>query len=199
MSFLDPKSPMDSGIVRQEQPPGRDAGYLTLDRRKNAHCERESSPTTSKRPKSIYVWSFRNALLVACIPAFLTSISSYDPSHSRPASGGTFSSVCFPTQSRCLLRLYLPNVLVNPPAIVFVTSVLGFFTLVFVLHGIRRADIYQDQILAFGVICGSILCTFLSTQEEGLSAFKNIMPGVITATLATSAMIHRLLEKWSNG
>ena len=101
-------------------------------------------------------------------------------------------------QSSCLLRLYLPNVLVNPPAIVFVTSVLGFFTLVFELHGIRRADIYQDQILAFGVICGSIWCGVLTLKGEGVSAFKNFMPGVITATLATSAVVHIFLEKWSS-
>ena len=57
---------------------------------------------------------------------------------------------------------------------------------------------YQDQILAFGVVCGSIWCGSLTLRGEGVSAFKNFMPGVITATLATSAMIHMLLEKSSD-
>lgn len=66
------------------------------------------------------------------------------------------------------------------------------------LHGIRREDIYQDQILAFGVVGGFILCGILAFQEEGAPAFKKIMPGIITATLATSAMIHIFLKKWYN-
>lgn len=196
-SFDNSKSSLDFVVDRRETSACRDAESLNLDRRKNKHDERDSSTTTSIRPEFPYIWKFRQALLVACITAFLVSISSYDPSHAGPASQDTFSSVCFPT-NKCLLRLYLPNALVNPPAIVFVTSVLGFFTLIFVLHGIRRADIYQDQILALGVICGSILCGFLAFQGEGLTVFKNVMPGTIAATLAISAMIHVFLEKRSN-
>ncbi len=99
-SSLKDKSSLDFGSNRKEPPPGRDAESLNLDRRKNAHCERKPSSTTFIRPESTYVSSFRKALLVVCITAFLVSICSYDPSHSCPASQGTFSSVCFPTVSR---------------------------------------------------------------------------------------------------
>ena len=194
---------------------------LSLDGRKNLHDEGQSSPTSLRRPESKYLRNFQMALLFACTTALLIPIRAYNPSHSRPASQDIFSSLCFPTvsrlrliinnhqssscsshknkQSSSLLPLHLPNILTDPPAIVFITSILAFFTLIFSLHDIRQADIYQNQISSFGIICGSILCgvmAFRRKNEEGVSAaFKNLMPGIILATLAASAMIHTFLVK----
>ena len=94
-SFLHPKSSLDFAIDRQDPPsPARDAE--SLNPRKNVHSERESSITSFTRSESAKFESFRSALLALCITAFLISIYTYDPSHSRPASSqDIFSSVCF--------------------------------------------------------------------------------------------------------
>ncbi len=105
-SILDHKSSLDFRLDWQEPPPGRDTESFNLDRRKSQHRERESSSTTFIKSESIYVWSFRQALLVACVTVFLISICSYDPSHARPASQSFFSSVCFPTVSRFIVTVH---------------------------------------------------------------------------------------------
>lgn len=113
-SFLDPKSSLDFDINRQQPPPpGRDAESLNR-RKNNVHGERESSLTTFPRPESTNRWSFQSALLFICITAFLISIYSYDPSHSRrPASQDTFSTVCFPTVSRILIVLVHQSIILT--------------------------------------------------------------------------------------
>ena len=103
-SFLDPKSSSNFGID-QELPSGHEAEFLSLDPRKNAYCEGESTPFTLTTPKSTYIWIFRQGLLVVWITVFLISISSYDPSRPHLASHGTFSKVCFPTVSRLNRKL----------------------------------------------------------------------------------------------
>ena len=105
-SILDHKSPLDFRLDWQEPPPGRDTESCDLDRRKSQHREKESSSTTFIKSESIYVWGFRQALLVACIIGFLISIRSYDPSHPRPARQGNFSSVCFPTVSSFIVIVH---------------------------------------------------------------------------------------------
>ena len=67
------------------------------------------------------------------------------------------------------------------------------------LYGICRADKFQDRILALGFTCGFLLSGFLAFKGEGVAAFKDIMPAIITAALATSAMVHTFLKKWGNG
>lgn len=99
-------SSLDFGISREESPPGRDAESFNLDRRKNAHCERMSSSTPFLTPDFIYVGSIGKILLVVCITVFLVSMISYDPSHSRPASQGIFSNVCFPTVSKLIVVVH---------------------------------------------------------------------------------------------
>ena len=103
---VEAKDSLDFGISGEEPPPERNAETFNLDRRKSAHCERKSSSTPFITPEFIYVGSIGKILLVICITAFVVNMISYDPSHSRPASQGIFSSVCLPTVSRLILVVH---------------------------------------------------------------------------------------------
>ena len=92
-SSVEAKSSLHFGVDRDEPPPRRDTESFNLDRQNNALCEPKSSSTTSMRPEPIYVvGGFGKVLLVVCFTAFLVSMISYDPSHSHPASQGTFQA-----------------------------------------------------------------------------------------------------------
>ena len=105
-SSVEANASLDFGISREESTPDRDAETFNLDRRKNVQCERNSSSTPFMTPEFIHVGSIGKILLVICITAFVVNMISYDPSHSRPASQGIFSSVCFPTVSRLIVVVH---------------------------------------------------------------------------------------------
>lgn len=48
---------------------------------------------------------------------------------------------------------YAPRLPLDPPALLVLIAILMYSTAVLTCHDICKADIYQDQILAFGTIC----------------------------------------------
>ena len=55
-------------------------------------------------------------------------------------------------------------------------------------------DSYQDQIMTVGVVSGSIITGFMALNADGLSAFKDVMPLVVTITQGASAVYHTILS-----
>jgi hypothetical protein len=88
--------------------------------------------------------------------------------------------------------LQLPDAIADPSAVMFINSVLIYGIAALVCYDVRKTDLYQDRILALGVLCGSIMAGSAAAYEGVMDPFKTYMPAIITLSLLLSPAAEKI-------
>jgi hypothetical protein len=88
--------------------------------------------------------------------------------------------------------LQLPDAIADPSAVMFINSVLLYGIAALVCYDVRKMDIYQDRILALGVLCGSVIAGSTAAYKGVMDPFKTYMPAIITLSLLLSPAVEKI-------